>query len=84
LSLRRSIQDVAIAVLNVDPMNDRLEQQTERMDESMPFFALDLLACLIAIGIDARRLFSALVRLWLAKMAARERASHPSRSRHST
>jgi hypothetical protein len=84
LSLRRSIQDAAIAVLNVGPMNDRMEQQTERSDESMPFFALDLLACLIAIGINARRLCSALVRLWRAKMAALERASHPSRSRHST
>ena len=41
---RRHKQDAAIAVLNVGPMDDRMEQQTQRIEEKVPFFVLDLLA----------------------------------------
>jgi hypothetical protein len=65
-------------------MDDRVERQTQCIDEKA-FFAFDLLACIVTVGIDTRPpLFSALFTLWLSMMAAVGLASCPSRSRHST
>ena len=47
-----------------------MEQQTQRIDKNVPFFAFDFLACVIPIGIDASPVFSALFTLWLSMMAA--------------
>jgi len=38
-------------------MDDRVEQQTQRIDKNVPFFAFDFLACVIPIGIDASPVF---------------------------
>ena len=56
-------QEAAIAILNVGGMDDGVEQQTERIDENMPLLALDQLACIEALRIDAGPPFSALVTL---------------------
>ena len=45
-------QDAAIAVLDVGGMNDRVQQQTQRVYEKMALLALDLLARIIAMRID--------------------------------
>jgi hypothetical protein len=49
-----------LSTLNVSPMDDRMKQQTERIDENVSFFARDLSACVIVIGIGARPTFCAL------------------------
>jgi hypothetical protein len=65
-------------------MNDGVEQQTQRVYENMAFLALDLLARIIAMRIDAGPPFSALFTLWLSMMAAVGLASRSPLSRHST
>jgi hypothetical protein len=44
-------------------MNDGVQQQAERIDENMPLLALDQLAGIEAVGIDASPPFSALFTL---------------------
>jgi hypothetical protein len=44
-------------------MDDGVQQQTERVDEDMPFFALDQLARIEPVRIDAAPPFSALFTL---------------------
>jgi len=56
-------QNATIAILNVGPTDDGVEQQTERIDENMPLLALDQLACIEAMRIDAGPPFSALFTL---------------------
>jgi hypothetical protein len=56
-------QQAAIAILNVGGMDDGVEQQTERIDENMPLLALDQLAGIEAMRIDAGPPFSALLTL---------------------
>jgi len=77
-------QDSAVAVLDIGGVNDRVEQQTHRVYEKMALLALDLLARIIAMRIDARPPFSALFTLWLSMMAAVGLASHSPCSRHAT
>ena len=67
---RRQQQDAAIAVLNAGGMNDGMEQQTQRIYQNMALLALDLLARIIAMRIDASPPFSALFTLWLSMIAA--------------
>ena len=50
-------QDAAVAVLEVGGMNDRVQQQTQRIYENMALLALDLLARIIAMRIDPGPLF---------------------------
>ena len=80
---RRQQQDAAIAVLNAGGMNDGMEQQTQRIYQNMALLALDLLARIIAMRIDAGPPFSALFTLWLSMMAAVGLASRAAFSRHS-
>ena len=80
----RQQQDAAVAILNVGGTNDGVEQQTQRVYENVALLALDLLARIIAMRIDAGPPFSALFTLWLSMMAAVGLASRSSCSRHST
>ena len=65
----RQQQDAAIAILDIGGVNDGVQQQTQRIDENMALLALDLLARIIAMRIDAGPPFSALLTLWLSMMA---------------
>ena len=77
-------QDAAVAVLDIGGMNDRVQQQAQRIYENMALLALDLFARIIAMRIDTGPPFSALFTLWLSMMAAVGLASRSSCSRHST
>ena len=77
-------QDATVAILDIGGMNDRVEQQTQRIYENMALLALDLFARIIARRIDAGPPFSALFTLWLSMMAAVGLASRSPCSRHST
>ena len=80
----RQKQDAAVAILDIGGMNDGVEQQAQRIYENMALLALDLLARIIAMRIDAGPPFSALFTLWLSMMAAVGLASRSPCSRHST
>ena len=56
-------QQAAIAVLNVGGVDDGVQQQTECIDQNMPLLALDQLAGVEAMRIDAGPPFSALFTL---------------------
>jgi len=77
-------QDAAVAVLDVRSMNLGMQQQTQRVYQDMALLALDLLARIVAMRIDAGPPFSALFTLWLSMMAALGLASRSSLSRHAT
>ena len=65
-------------------MNQRMQQQTYRIDEDMTLLAFDLLARIIPARVDETPPFSALLTLWLSMMAAVGLASRPMASRHFT
>jgi hypothetical protein len=73
-----------VAVLDIGRVNGGAQQQAERIYENVAFLALDLLACIVAMRIDAKPPFSALLTLWLSMMAAVGLASRSSCSLHST
>ena len=54
-------QQAAIAVLNVGGVDDGVQQQTECIDQNMPLLALDQLAGIEAMRIDAGPPFSCLL-----------------------
>ena len=81
---RRQQQDAAIAILNAGGMHDGVQQQTQRIDQNMPLLALDQLAGVEPMRIDAGPPFSALLTLWLSMMAAVGLASRCACSRHAT
>jgi hypothetical protein len=56
-------EQAAIAILNVGGMDDGVQQETERIDENMPLLALDQLAGIEAMRINADPPFSALLTL---------------------
>ena len=80
----RKYQNAAIAVLDISRMNDRMHQQALGVDENMPFLALDLFACIVAIRVNAGPPFSALFTLWESIMHAVGLASCSSLERHWT
>jgi hypothetical protein len=49
---RAQDEKAAIAILNVRAMNDGVKQQAQSIDKNMPPFSFDLLAGVIAMGID--------------------------------
>ena len=53
----RKKQNAAVAVLDIGRMNNRVQQQTQRIYENMALLALDLFARIIAMRIDAGPLF---------------------------
>jgi hypothetical protein len=65
-------------------MHDGMEQQTQRIYEYVALLALDLLARVIAMRIDAGPPFSALFTLWLSMIAAVGLVSRSSFSRQAT
>ena len=72
-----------VTILDVRRMNDRVQQQSYRIDEDMPLLSLDLLAGIVTIRIDAGPPFSALFTLWLSITQAVGLTSRPICSRHS-
>jgi len=79
---RRQQQNAAVAVLNAGGVNQSVKQKTLRVYEDMPLLALDDLAAVKAVRIDAGPPFSALFTLWLSMMHAVGLASRSSCSRH--
>ena len=80
----RHHENAAISVLDVGGMHEGVEQKALRVYEQMALLALDLLARVIAMWIDAGPPFSALLTLWLSMMQAVGLASRSSFSRHAT
>lgn len=76
--------EAAVAILNIGGRDQRVQQQTQRIDENVALLALDQLAAIKPMGIDARPPFSALFTLWLSTMQAVGLASRSACSRHLT
>jgi hypothetical protein len=47
----------AVAILDIGGMHDGVHQEALRVDENVPLLALDLLARIVAVRVDARLLF---------------------------
>ena len=77
-------QDTAIAVLDVGCSHQHVQHQTQRVDQDMALLALDQLAGIEAMRVDARAPFSALFTLWLSMTQAVGLASRSACSRHLT
>jgi hypothetical protein len=77
-------QHAAITVLNVGRGEQRVQHQTERVDEKMALLALDQLAAIEAMRVDAGAPFSALFTLWLSITQAVGLISRSACSRHLT
>ncbi len=80
----RHHENAAVAILDVGGVNDGVKQQALRVYKQMALLALDFLARVIAMRIDAGPPFSALLTLWLSMMQAVGLASRSSFSRHAT
>ena len=63
-------QHAAVAILNIGGGHQRVQQQTQCVDEDVALLALDQLAGIEAMRIDAGPPFSALFTLWLSTMQA--------------
>jgi len=75
-------QHAAVAVLNIRAGNQRVQHETERVDEKVALLALDQLAAVEARRVDAGTPFSAPLTLWLSITQAVGVISRPARSRH--
>jgi hypothetical protein len=62
-------------------MHECVHQEALRIDEDVPLLAVDLLARIVAMRIDAGPPFSALFTLWLSMTAAVGDAARPACSR---
>ena len=60
---RRQQCKATVAILNVGGGDDAAQQQALRIDQNMPLPALDQLACIEAVAVDAGPPFSALFTL---------------------
>ena len=78
----RQQRQAAVAILNVGGGDDGVQQQALRVDQNMALLALDQLARIVAVWIDASPPFSALFTLWLSMMQAVGLASRAAFSRH--
>ena len=81
---RRQERPAAVAILDVGGGDDAAQEQALRIDQNMALLALDQLACIEAVPIDARPPFSALFTLWLSMMQAVGLAARSAFSRHLT
>ena len=79
---RREQCEAAVAILNIGGGDDAVQKQALRIDQNMPLLALDQLARIEAVRIDARPPFSALFTLWLSMMQAVGLVSRSAFSRH--
>jgi len=77
-------QYAAIAVLNIGGSDQRVQHQAQCIDQDVTLLALDQLAGIKAMRIDARPPFSALFTLWLSMTQALGLASRSACSRHWT
>ena len=59
----RQPRETAVAILNVGGGDDAVQQQALRIDQNRPLLALDQLAGIEAVAVDASRPFSALFTL---------------------
>lgn len=74
-------QNAAVAVLDIGGMHDGMQDQAECVDQDMALLAVDLLARIIARGVDAGPPFSAPFTLWLSMIATTGLASRLACSR---
>ncbi len=70
--------------MNIGGRDDSDQQQALSIDKNMSLLALDQLARIEALAIDARPPFSALFTLWLSMMQAVGLVSRSAFSRHLT
>ena len=77
-------QDAAIAVLHVGGGHQRMQKETELVDEDVALLAFDQLAGIEPMRIDVGPPFSALFTLWLSTIQAVGLASCMACSRHFT
>jgi hypothetical protein len=77
-------EDATVAVLDIGGCHQRVQHQAQRVDQDMALLALDQLAGIKAVWIDARAPFSALFTLWLSITQAVGLASRSAFSRHLT
>ena len=75
--------EAAVAILNVGGGDDGVQEKALGIDQNVALLALDQLARIEAVRIDARPPFSALFTLWLSMMQAVGLASRSAFSRHS-
>lgn len=76
--------EAAIAILNIGGGDQRMQQQSQSIDENVALLALDQLAAIKPVRINAVPPFSALFTLWLSMMQAVGLASRSACSRHLT
>jgi hypothetical protein len=77
-------QDAAVTVLNVGGRHQRVQYQTQRIDENMALLAFDQLAGIEPMRVDNKAPFSALFTLWLSITQAVGLISRSACSRHLT
>ena len=80
----REQRQAAIAILNIGGGDQAVQQQALGVDQNVALFALDQLARIEPVRIDAGPPFSALFTLWLSMMQAVGLASRSAFSRHLT
>ncbi len=80
----REQREAAVAILDIGGGDHAVQEQALRVDQDMALLALDQLARIEAVRIDARPPFSALFTLWLSMMQAVGLASRAAFSRHRT
>ena len=74
-------QQSAIAILQVSRVDDNVQQEAERVDETVPLATRDLLARVIPRRIERRPPFCAPLALWASMIATVGLASRPAFSR---
>ena len=77
-------EDTAVAILNIRGSDQRVQHEAQRVDQDVTLLALDQLAGIEAMRVDARPPFSAPFTLWLSITQAVGLASRSACSRHST
>jgi hypothetical protein len=83
LSEQSGHQDnAAVAILNIGRGHQRVQHQTQRIDQEVTLLPLDQLAGIKAVWVDGGAPFSALFTLWLSITQAVGLASRSACSRH--
>jgi hypothetical protein len=80
----RDNQRSTVTILDIRRVDDRMKQETYRIDEDMSLLAFDFLPRVVAVRVNPRPPFSALFTLWLSITQAVGLASRPICSRHLT
>jgi hypothetical protein len=81
---RRQHQDAAVAILDVSGVNNGMQEQAQRVYQNVALLALDLLARIIAMRIDAGPPFYALFHALAIDDSGGGLASCSACSRHAT